>query len=101
MDISTQTNRDLFVIHVAGKFTFDDHAEFRRQILAPIEDGDFAQVTMDMQNLEFVDSAGLGMLLLALDATQKTRKKLLLTGAQGQVRKILDLTKFHTFFEIL
>jgi HptB-dependent secretion and biofilm anti anti-sigma factor len=47
-----------------------------------------------------VDSAGLGMLLLARDEAKKNNRELILKGPCGQVKRMFGVTKFDTLFSI-
>jgi anti-anti-sigma factor len=50
--------------------------------------------------LEFIDSAGLGMLLIIRDKLNAKNGSVLLRGSQGQVQKMLKLGNFETLFVI-
>ena len=99
MEIGNELNQGTYNDTLRGKFTFSDHIEFR-EVLHKIEDNDVTQIVFHLGNLEFVDSTGLGMLLLALDAAESQQKKLTITGAMGQVKKMFDLARFHTLFSM-
>ncbi|MDR3425036.1 MAG: STAS domain-containing protein [Alphaproteobacteria bacterium] len=99
MEIVEQQQQGKLDVMLSGLFTFNDHPDFRR-ILQKIEDQDVEQIVFHMDKVEFVDSAALGMLLLALDAVEKNQKRLLIQGATGQVKKMFDLARFHTLFSL-
>ena len=97
MEIVKSISQGNFDIRLSGKFTFADNPEFR-EILNTIADMEVQQVILHMAGVEFVDSAALGMLLLARDEAEKHRKKLVLSGAVGQVKKMFDMARFNTIF---
>ena len=99
MNITKQLHQGTYDITFSGKFTFSDHAAFR-DVLQHISENGTQQITLHMQAVEFVDSAALGMLLLALDESQKHRKRLVISGASGQVKKMFDMAKFNTLFAL-
>jgi HptB-dependent secretion and biofilm anti anti-sigma factor len=86
-------------VRIAGEFTFTDHASFKSMIDRLLE-GNSPSVTMDLGQLKFIDSAGLGMLLLARDAFGKADRKLVLRAPSGQVKRMFGLTKFDTLFSV-
>lgn len=49
---------------------------------------------LDLSGVEFIDSAGMWMLLMVRDVVLQLQGKLQLTGATGQVAKALDLASF-------
>lgn len=53
-----------------------------------------------MRQVDFVDSAALGMLLLARDEAQKHDKKLIISGIQGQVKKMFTVARFDSLFSL-
>jgi anti-anti-sigma factor len=97
MQIVHQLSQGIYDVGLSGKFTFSDHPAFC-EILQRIGEEDVREVTFDMVHVEFIDSAGLGMLLLALDAVEKTQKNLVIRGARNQVKKMFDLAQFEALF---
>jgi ABC-type transporter Mla MlaB component len=49
---------------------------------------------------ELIDSAGLGMLLLARDEAKKDNRQLILKGPCGREKRMFGVTKFNTLFSI-
>ena len=100
MEIVTHLKQGSYDVTLSGKFTFNDHPAFR-EILQQIEGEDVQQVVLHMAKVEYVDSAALGMLLLALDETEKHQKRLVISGATGQVKKMFDMARFNTLFSMV
>ncbi len=87
-------------IVMKGKFTFADNQIFR-SMLEQIQAQPISQIVFQMEQLEFVDSAGLGMLLLARDEARKnTQPQIILEGASGQVKKMLQMARFNQYFQL-
>src|SRR4051812_29561846 len=100
MEIVKNLNQGVFEVTMRGRFTFTDNALFREVILK-FADNDVRQIVFHMALVEFVDSAALGMLLLSHDESEKHCKSLTLSGATGQVKKMFDMARFHTVFNIV
>ena len=100
MEMSKALNLGNYDVTLRGKFTFNDHAEFR-EIITKIGQADVRQVTFRMGQVDFVDSAALGMLMLALDEAEKHQKKLIISGASGQVKKMFEMARFNTMFTMI
>lgn len=98
MEIMTHTENGALNASMQGKFTFSDNAAFR-DVLQRIGANDVKQVIFNMERLSFVDSAALGMLLLARDEADKHKKQLLLHGVNGQVRRVFEMARFGQFFK--
>jgi HptB-dependent secretion and biofilm anti anti-sigma factor len=87
-------------LEIKGRLTYSDYNAFRQlsDVLGTI---DGQSCVIDLEELEFIDSAGLGMLLLARDRITERNGVIILKGAHGQVRKMLDLGKFDTLFQLI
>ncbi len=81
-------------VELKGRLTYSDYNVFR-QIADTLG---VQNCVFDLNGLEFIDSAGLGMLLLARDRIEECRGKIILRGAQDQVRKMIELGKFDDLF---
>ncbi len=99
MENIQQNESGRYTATLKGRFTFSDHEKFL-EIVNNIKNGDTKTVTIDLSSIEFVDSAALGMLLLARDEAEKKQIKVELRGAQGQVAKMFKVSKFDTLFNI-
>lgn len=97
MEVREEKSADRIVFRLKGRFTFADHAAFRI-ILAALGGPAAKAVAIDLSELEFIDSAGLGMLLLANDTAGKSGTVLSLKGARGQVQKLFAGQKFSAVF---
>ncbi|MBN8531956.1 MAG: STAS domain-containing protein [Alphaproteobacteria bacterium] len=87
-------------IQMRGRFTFSDNPEFR-EVIQMISSGQVSQMMLDISRLDFVDSAALGMLLLARDEAEKHRIRLTLSEPVGQVKKIFNVVRFDELFTIV
>ena len=78
------------VLRVSGEMTVSDRGAFDAMIPRVVQGGS-RNVVVDMKNLEFMDSAGLGMLLTLRDQAQGSGVSVRLRGPEGDVREMLDL----------
>lgn len=82
----------------AGRFTFADHDGFQR-VLGHLQT-QRGPVTLDLSRVEFIDSAGLGMLLMARETADGRSQRLTLKGARGAVAKMFEVSRFDTLFAL-
>lgn len=99
MQITGSLDQGIYHLTLIGRFSFTDHMEFR-EVIHKIKTQEVRQVTLHMQQLEHIDSAALGMLLLAHEESLKYHKKIIISGAVGLVKKTLEVTKLNTLFEM-
>ena len=90
---------DIYQITLPKCFTFDDANRFNKMLLG-CADNDCPVVAMDLCKTEFMDSAGLGMLLLARDTVEKMGKSIILLNPQGYVKKLFTMSRFGEIFTI-
>lgn len=86
-------------VEIKGKLIYADHPAFR-QIVELVGTQENQILTFDLRELEFIDSAGLGMLLLARDKILEVNGIVILKGPVGQVLKMIELGRFDTLFQI-
>ncbi|MBF0356625.1 MAG: STAS domain-containing protein [Alphaproteobacteria bacterium] len=94
MEHSIQTNSNGKVVRLSGRMTFADFEGFQK-LLALFQELRGKKFEFDMSDVDYIDSSALGMILLARDAAQTHGIELSLTGAKGQVKRIMEVTKFN------
>lgn len=99
MEFKSSREGDDLVIALAGTLTFDDHENFRA-VVTLITDTDTGMVVLDLAALTMIDSAGIGMLLLANDRGAKQGKAMRLRGVTGHVAKVVALSKIEQLIPI-
>lgn len=101
MNITTNQVDGETVIGLGGRFTFAAHPAFRDLLSAHVETmNGGGRVTFDLSAIEFVDSAALGMLLLAREVATRRAATIRIRGAKGQVRRMLEVSRFDTLFTV-
>jgi anti-sigma B factor antagonist len=87
-------------IRLPMKFIFADGSDFRKKLFAAFQAGS-QFLSLDLSETKFMDSAGLGMLLVALKECQARSISLTLVRPHGEVRKLLELTRSNERFHII
>jgi anti-anti-sigma factor len=94
----TQTS-DGVVISLSGSFTFKDHHGFRA-VLDALTAARAGRKTLDLSKVDFLDSAALGMLLIAEDETTRVGGTLTLRNPSAQITRLFELAAMDTLFRI-
>ena len=84
---------------MTGDLTFADHASFK-PLIGSLLEGRGSSIVIDLSELDFIDSTGLGILPLIRDKANKAARKLVPRGPIGQVKRMFGVTKFETFFVV-
>ena len=100
MEIIKYEQQEVLHVSFRGKFTFAEHEAFR-EILEQLAAPSLRQIVIQVKDVGFIDSAGMGMLLLARDEAQKHKKQLIIAGANGQPKKMFDMANFQNLFALV
>lgn len=98
MEFTRSRTEDGMLIALRGAFTFKDHHVFR-SLLDALHGGGNGHV-LDLSGLDFIDSAGLGMLLLADDEARGAGWQLTLRRPSAQVARLFEVAALDTIFRI-
>ncbi|MCR9266433.1 MAG: STAS domain-containing protein [Alphaproteobacteria bacterium] len=99
MEFKTHEDADRLTLSFSGMLTFDDHETFR-SVVTSIVDSPAPTTVLDLSGLTMIDSAGIGMLLLANDRASKQGKQLRLRGVTGHVAKVVELSRLEQLIPI-
>ena len=86
-------------VYLSGRLTFNDHGKVRTMIQEMVQSRAKRQILM-INGLEFVDSSGLGMILVAREEVTQLDKKLVLRGAKDQVKRVLTVAQLGKVIDI-
>jgi len=99
MDYSLDVGNSDALIRLSGRLTFNDHVKMRGLIRELTQNKARRQV-FELESLEFVDSAGIGMLLIAKEELGNNNKEMLLRSASGQVKRVFDVAQIGKLIPI-
>lgn len=85
-------------ILLQGDFTFDAHRDFKEATLKALEDERLTEIRIDFSNVDYMDSAALGMLLLLNE--RASGRRILLANCRQSVAAVLDIANFGKIFDI-
>ncbi|WP_448204146.1 STAS domain-containing protein [Azospirillum sp. sgz302134] len=99
MDFTVHDTPGNTEIHLTGRMTFADHETFRK-VIGVFERPPGHKLVFDLSKLDFVDSSGLGMFIIARDTAHKRNLDFAIRGARNEVRRLITVAKFHKVFNI-
>lgn len=101
MEVSVNSRRigDRTVVHVAGEIDVYGAPELREELAAQQESGP-VDLVVDLTDVPFMDSTGLGVLVGALKRARTTGGDLRLVIDQEKVLKVFRITALTQVFEI-
>ncbi len=84
------------VIHVDGQFDFSVVRDFREAY----QDLGGKEITIDLRNTDYLDSAALGMLLNMQSYLEKPDGTIRIVNAMPQIKRVLVIARFEKKFLI-
>ena len=91
MQISTTPGSDRFIITVSGEVDLATSPELDTAIIAAIESGT-SSVAIDLTDVSFMDSSGLGVIVRGLKRCREADKDLDLVITNERVLKVFGIT---------
>lgn len=85
---------DQRILLVKGPITIETTPQFERAVRSENAE----TMILDLSDVPYVDSVGLGSLVAAYVSHQKTGRCLVLTGVKPRVSKVMEITKVRDFF---
>jgi len=100
MDFEIETTAAGLRVILRGRLTFTQNDSFRRMLAAVVAaHSEGGSVALDLGGVDFIDSAGLGLLLHTRDSIRRRSGTVALVGAVAQVDRMLTLARFGELFD--
>lgn len=99
LDIEESSREGVEVFTLKGRLTIAESSTLREKISQITAAGKF-KVVMDLSELEYIDSTGLGNLVICYTTIKKHGGALKLVNLNKRNLQLLLLTKLHTIFEV-
>ncbi len=92
--------KKITVVQPEGSISAANAAAFRSELYQAVESATDSPLLVDMQKVEFLDSAGLMVLVTALSRAQKVQRKFGLCSVAPAIKMIFELTQLERVFEL-
>lgn len=94
LTVSVTRDEDGIVCAIGGQMTRASYEVFR-PVLDMVHGPDDGPVILDLERLLFLDSNGLGMLLILSEAARERGRRLHLVNIPRRIQRVLDQTNTH------
>ena len=81
----------------SGSFTFRDHDTFF-EIISVIKNTDIERLVFNLKECDFIDSAALGMFVIAHDEASSKSVDLSIKGVEGTVKDVMFAARFDSLY---
>jgi anti-sigma B factor antagonist len=99
MKIKTSEKYEAVIIELKGNVMGGDDTKDFNDLLHKLIDEGKKKVVLDLSEVKFMNSSGLGMLISGLTTMKKNDGVLKLAGATEKIESLLIITKLITIFE--
>lgn len=94
MQFEQRSTPEMVEVRLKGRLEFTDHDRLH-DLLRVMEDARARPFVVDLSELAFIDSAGLGMLLILQEESESRNIRMFVRGAGGDVRHSIELARIN------
>ncbi len=99
MDISSRSSGEVVILDISGEIDLYNAPEIKDIITRLIEQKRYS-VIINLKDVTYIDSSGIGALISSLSNLKKYQGGLKIINVFASVKKVFELTKLTSFFEI-
>lgn len=99
MQINQRAFGSAAVLDLAGEIDLGNAAELRRALRRLLEEQQL-RIVINMENVDFIDSTGIGIFLSVLKSLRDRGGDLKLSTLAAPVLKVFQLTRLDAFFDL-
>lgn len=90
---------EVMVLDARGRITLGPETETFRQRINTIIGAGRKRIVLDLGNVDYIDSAGLGILVASATSARQAGGELKLVNLTKRVRDLMQITRLSTLFE--
>ena len=99
MSVQHTTQQGLTIVSISGELTLVTASQLKKRLFELTEDG-ATHLIIDLQQVPFIDSTGLGALVSGLKNAKLKGGNLVLAALQEQARSIFEITMAYRIFDL-
>lgn len=96
--VKFEENEDLRVF-LSGDLDINTVDEFRKEVLEKYDDKDL-DIIFDLNDLEYIDSTGLGAIIAVYKKVKEKGKNLTVVNAKKNIKKLFFITELDKIFNM-
>lgn len=99
MDLQTRLENNALIVALSGRLDTVTAPEYEKRIREIIAEGNSAFV-VDFEQLDYISSAGLRVLLLTAKLLKEKNGKVCFANVNGNVRSVFEMSGFSGLFQM-
>ena len=100
LQINTRHDGDVTIVDMTGRITLGEGSRALREMMRAMADQGFKKILLNLRNVGYIDSSGLGELVKAYTTVRGHGGQLKLVAVSPRVHDLLEITKLHLVLEI-
>lgn len=101
MEISSRRVEGVTVVDMSGRITLGEGGVVFRNTIRDLLDQGYTRILLNLGEVTYIDSSGVGELVSAFTAVRKQNGELKLLNLTKRVHDLLQITKLLTVFDTL
>ncbi|WP_101773726.1 STAS domain-containing protein [Peptostreptococcus faecalis] len=86
-----ENNNDIWTVKLSGELDISSSEDLTRELNSDI-DKKISDIKLDMSNLDYIDSTGIGAVVVAMKRLKENNKEIYIYNAKDNVKKIFRIT---------
>ncbi len=99
MEINTNIVNNQVIVNLSGGMYVEGAEILREKLIKYMEEGQ-KHFVINMTNVDYIDSSGLGVLVSIHKRTRQSMGSLIISGATGFVKELFELTRLDRVFDM-
>jgi anti-sigma B factor antagonist len=101
MNTSTRQAGDVTIVDISGRIVLGEESAALRDLVCDLLSKGHKQILLNLGDVNYIDSSGLGSLVSAFTSVRKQRGELKLLNLTNKVSDLLQITKLYTVFDVM
>lgn len=99
--ISTREVGGVTIVDIRGQIVLGEESSALRKVLSDLLNTGHKKILLNLADVNYIDSSGLGSLVSAFATIKKQGGELKLLKLTNKVQDVMQVTKLYTVFDIL
>lgn len=100
LEIEQAEHDGVAIVRLNGRLILGDEVESLRKVMESVLDSGQTRIALDLSEVDYIDSSGLGCLVMQHTRTEKAGGVMVLFGLKKRPMDLMILTKLATVFKM-
>jgi anti-sigma B factor antagonist len=99
MELRIRKSQEIYIIDVQGELDLYNSYKLK-ELLGKMLEKKIERFIINLDEVEYIDSSGIGALIYIFSTLKKLNHKLAITNIHGSVKRVIEMTKLMGFFPV-